>query len=142
MSNPILIAVPPHLVQSVAELIASDGVGATRAGAESLIHGWTDSTLRAHYRDSSENMRAFLVFLAEHADEEVTSHEAATAIGLVDWNSVAGMLGAAGRRAGNHFDRDQGPWHQRWASDDQARMKMPDDVAAIVLDEASHLGDV
>lgn len=60
-------------------------------------------------------MREFLVYLAEHADEEVTSDAAAEAVGLRDWNSIAGMLGAAQRRAGNHFGREYGPWRRRWA---------------------------
>ena len=124
-------------------------LGVERAGAPSsgtakapLLHGWTEDTLREHYRDSSEKMRAFLVFLAEHADEEVTSHAAAQVVGYPDWNSIAGMLGAAGRRAKNHFGREHGPWNQRWASDDQARLKMPREVAEIVLDEAQKQGDL
>jgi hypothetical protein len=140
MPNPILIAVPQHLVPAVAELIANDS-GAADVGDGSLIHGWTDETLRQHYRDSSEKMRAFLVLLAEHASEEVTSYEAAEALGYRDWNSVAGMLGAAQRRAGNHFGRSYGPWNRRWAGDDHARLKMPHDVAAIILDEATAQGD-
>ncbi len=145
MPNPILIAVPPHLVPAVTELIANDGQSETVLTSRSngsLLHGWTDETLRQHYRDSSENMRAFLVLLAQRADDEVTSHEAARAIGFPDWNSVAGMLGAAQRRAGNHFGRKYGPWNRRWASDDQARLKMPGNVAAIVLDEARAQGDL
>ena len=142
MPNPILIAVPPHLVPAVTDLIANDG--ALPAGAPTnatLIHGWTEDTLREHYRGSSEKMRAFLIFLGTHPGEEVTSHAAAQAVGYPDWNSIAGMLGAAGRRAKNHFGREHGPWNQRWASDDQARLKMPREVAEIVLDEAQKQGD-
>lgn len=142
MPNPILIAVPPHLVPAVVELIASDGDAASSstaetATAEALLHGWTEDTLRAHYVDSSPKMRAFLVYLAQNADRELTSHDAAKAIGSRDWNSIAGMLGAAARRAKNHFGREKGPWHLRWASDGQARLKMPSDVAQILLEEAS-----
>lgn len=139
MPNPVLIAVPPHLVPAVADLIANDGdtPASSDQSEPDLINGWTESTLRQHYRDSSEKMRAFLVYLAENADQEVTSHAAAQAIGYPDWNSIAGMLGAAQRRAGNHFGREHGPWNRRWASeDDQARLKMPGAAAAIVLDEA------
>jgi hypothetical protein len=143
MPNPILIAVPPHLVPAVTELIANDGEhpDGTSANAVDLINGWTEEKLRQHYRDSSEKMRAFLVYLAEHADAEVTSHEAAQAIGSKDWNAIAGMLGAAQRRAKNHFGREYGPWNRRWASDDQARLRMPGAVAAIILDEAKLQGD-
>lgn len=51
------------------------------------------------------------------------------------------MLGAAQRRAGNHFDVQYGPWRRRWADDDQARLKMPEDVADIILDEARRESD-
>jgi len=139
------MAVPQHLVQEVADLIANDGAAPAAPPADDetdLVNGWTVKTLRAHYRDSSEKMRAFLVFLAQHADDEVTSHEAAKAVGYPDWNSIAGMLGAAQRRAGNHFGRDYGPWHRRWAADDQARLKMPAAAAAVVLDEAEKQGDL
>jgi hypothetical protein len=142
MPNPVLIAVPPHLVPAVTDLIANDGEAKATPADVDLIHGWTEEMLRAHYRDSSEKMRAFLVYLAQNADEDVTSHDAAKAIGYPDWNSIAGMLGAAQRRAGNHFGREYGPWHRRWASDDQARLKMPRPVADIVLDEAKAQGDL
>jgi hypothetical protein len=140
--NPILIAVPPHLVPAVVELIANDG-GTAESGtadlttSEALIHGWTEDTLRAHYLDSSPKMQAFLRYLAQNADHEVTSHSAAEAIGYRDWNSIAGMLGAAGRRAKNHFGREQGPWQLRSARDGQARLKMPNDVARIILELAA-----
>jgi hypothetical protein len=146
MSNPILIAVPQHLVPAVADLIANDGRMLLTDPPvpdpdESLVNGWTEPDLRQHYIDSSEKMRAFLVFLAEHPDEEVTSEEAAAAIGYPDWNSIAGMLGAAQRRAGNHFGRSHGPWKRRWDSEGIVQLRMPTDVAAVVLDEASSQED-
>jgi hypothetical protein len=142
MPNPVLIAVPPHLVPAVTDIIANDGAADMPAFNEgSLIHGWTKETLRQHFRDSSEKMQAFLVYLAEHAGEEVTSEDAAVAVGYPDWNSIAGMLGAAQRRAGNHFGQAHGPWNRRWAGDGHARLKMPGDVAATILDEASAQGN-
>jgi hypothetical protein len=139
MPNPILIAVPPHLVPAVTELLAGDNGPPGRPGlfsAAGPLNGWTEEALRQHYRDSSPKMQAFFRFLAEHADEEVTSHEAAEAIGYPDWNSIAGMLGAAARRAANHYGLQESPWVQRWANDGQARFTMPRDLAAVILDEA------
>ena len=141
MSTFVLIGVPPHLVPAVTALITNDSAeavspaGATDEGA--LVNGWTEETLRQHFRDSSEKMQRFLVWLAQHADEEVTSHDAAEAIDSPGWNSIAGMLGAAQRRAKNHFGHDDAPWRRRWGRDDQAKLTMPPDVAGIVLDEAS-----
>ena len=140
MANHILIAVPPHLVQAVADLISNDGV--VDSTPTSLIHDWTEKDLRQHYRESSEKMRAFMVYLAENAGSEVTSPDAADAIGYPDWNSIAGMLGAAGHRASNNFGRSDGPWNRRWDGENRAHFKMPDEVAAIVLDEARTQGDI
>jgi hypothetical protein len=140
MPNPILIAVPQHLVPAVAELIATDGAS-TPASSE-LVNGWTEDTLRQHYRDSSEKMRGFLVLLANSGGQEVTSEKAAQALCYPDWNSIAGMLGAAQRRARNRFGLDYGPWHRRWATDGHARLKMPAEAAAVVLDEAAKHGDL
>jgi hypothetical protein len=142
MANPILIAVPEHLVPQVARLIASDpGPEQPQSSDDGLVNGWTEAKLRTHYGASSEKMRAFLVYLAEHSDREVQSHEAAKAIGFPDWNSVAGMLGAAQRRAKNHYGLKHGPWDRRWARDDQVRLKMPAAAAAVILDEAARRGE-
>jgi hypothetical protein len=143
MPNPILIAVPPHLVPAVTELIANDDFEPVDAARSiNLVNGWTETELRQHYRDSSENMRAFLVYLAQRADVDVSTHDSATAVGLKDWNAVAGMLGAAQRRAGNRYGRDSGPWYQRTQANGQELLKMPGVAAAIVLDEAKIRGDI
>jgi hypothetical protein len=143
MPQYVLIAVPPHLATAVAELIARDGefndqvVAPPDRSPTHLIHGWTEGNLREHYRASSPKMRAFLVCLASRAGQEVTSHEAAQAVGYNDWNGIAGMLGAAQRRAKNHYSMKYGPWDRHWdTTDDQVRLTMPADVAAIILDEA------
>lgn len=75
-------------------------------------------------------MQKFLVFLAEHADQEVESEAAAKSIGFQDWNGVAGMLGAAHRRAGDHYGLDEPPWDQRGVNDEgRYRFNMPAKVA-------------
>lgn len=153
MPNIIWMGVPAPIAPAIAKQIADFleqedaatpggvGPGAVEARADDLMNGWTEQALRQHYRDSSQKMRAFLVYLAEHADKEVTTHAAAQAVGSKDWNSIAGMLGAAQRRAKNHFGRESGPWSRRWAADDQARLRMPARVAQVVLSEAEAQGD-
>src|SRR5438094_419801 len=53
---------------------------------------------------------------------------------------IPARLGAAQRRAGNHFGRRWGPWNRRW-SNGQQRLKMPGAAALIILDEAKAQGD-
>lgn len=138
MPNPILIAVPAHLVQAVADLIANDGdaTAAPSVPAPELVNGWTETTLRRHFEQSSDKMKAFLLYLAKHADSEVDTDTVANAIGFPDWNSIAGMLGAAARRARNHYGREHGPWTRRWRADGRARLTMPAAAATVILDEA------
>jgi hypothetical protein len=148
MPQYVLVAVPSHLASAVAELIATDDLRASQSGEASptptdatrLINGWTEEALRAHYRASSHGMRGFLRYLASRAGDEVTSAEAARAVGYADWNGIAGMLGAAQRRAKNHYGMLDGPWDRRWDDNGQARLTMPADVADIVINEAEHIG--
>lgn len=142
MTTHALMAVPVHLVARVGDLIAQDAAPSASANVgpadDGLVNGWSETDIRDHYRSSSENMQKFLVFLAAHADEEVDSDAAATEIGFQDWNGVAGMLGAAHRRASNHYGYEEPPWLQRWVIEEgRYRFKMPTIVARIVLDEAA-----
>jgi hypothetical protein len=134
----VLMAVPAELVDQVARLI--EGAAEDKPAkdtAPDLLNGWTEETVREHYRASSENMQGFLVYLAQNADDEVTSDNAAKELGLQDWNSIAGVLGAAHRRAVNHYGLEEPPWKQRWTYDEgRRRFKMPPNIAAIILDEA------
>lgn len=60
-------------------------------------------------------MRQLLGFLADHPDKEVTSEQIADALDAAKgWNTVAGMLGAFGRRASNRYERRDPMWELRW----------------------------
>src|SRR5947208_3637718 len=129
----VLMGVPPHLAQRVADLIAADG--RSRSGA-SLLNGWTEQAVRRAYRESKANMRALLEHLASHPGREFGTAELAVAIRVRDWNSVAAMLGPFTRRFKNNYGVVLPPWKQRTDEHDRDHLMMPADIASIVRDEA------
>jgi len=71
--------------------------------------------------------------LAEHGGEEVTSTEIAEAIDAErGWNTVAGMLGAFGRRSANRYKRRFPMWSSREGEDGASLFKMPVAVAEAI----------
>jgi hypothetical protein len=92
--------------------------------------------VRRAYRESKDNIRKLLEHLATHAGEEFGTHDLATAIGVHDWNSIAGMLGPFTRRYKNHYGVVLPPWKQRTDNDDRDHLTMPTEVASIIRDEA------
>jgi hypothetical protein len=129
----VFMGVPPHLAQTVADLIARDG---RARGGQQLLNEWTAETLQRAYRESKTNIRKLLEHLATHPQREFGTHELATAIGVHDWNSIAGMLGPFTRRYKNHYGVVLPPWKQRTDENDRDHLTMPDDVAAVIRDEA------
>lgn len=129
----VFMGVPRHLAQTVADLIAADSQ--VRSGTP-LLNGWTDETLRRAYRESKENIRKLLEHLATHPDQEFGTPELATAIGVPDWNSIAGMLGPFTRRFKNHYGVALPPWKQRTDTHDRDHLTMPADAAAVLRKEA------
>jgi hypothetical protein len=130
----VFMGVPRHLVQTVADLVVADDGNA--APATGLVNGWTEQKVRRAYRESKDRMRKLLEHLAVNADQEFGTPEIAKAIGVPDWNSVAGMLGPFSRRCKGRYQQQLPPWTQRTDNHDRDHLKMPGDVAAIVRDEA------
>jgi hypothetical protein len=135
----VLMAIPAELVPRVAALIAgfdlasvpSDVMAPT--GSVGLIHGWTEDLVRRAFKESADPMRRVLLFLADHGDEEVTSAEIADAIDAErGWNTVAGMLGAFGRRSTNRYKRSDPMWSSREGEGGTTLFKMPLPVAEAI----------
>ena len=142
MEGYVLIAVPTQLVPAVTEFIGRQSSGSWPSIREAavarvierdgeVINGWDRSLIERAYNESANPMRSLLRFLATHADREVSADEIAEGIGVKDWNSVAGMLGAFGRRSSNRYGREHFPWEVRW-DDGKTRSKMPGSVAVII----------
>ena len=118
----VLMAIPAQFVPDVAALIAEFDVAGelpalmpqARNDDGPMINGWTEDLVRQAFKESADPMRKVLLFLAEHSDEEVTALEIADAIDAArGWNTVAGMLGAFGRRSVNRYKRPYPMWESR-----------------------------
>jgi hypothetical protein len=145
MTQYVLMAIPAEFVPSVAALIAEFDAnadlevqveaperGTSPDGAGSLLNGWTEDLVSRAFKESANPMRRVLLFLADHAGEEVTSIEIADAIDAkYGWNTVAGMLGAFGRRSVNRYKRSAPMWEWRPGSEG-ILIKMPVAVAAVI----------
>jgi len=134
----VLMAIPAQFVPDVAALIAEfdvDGgspISVQMTGDESMINGWTEELVRQAFRESADPMRRVLSFLAEHSGTEVTSDQIAEAIAAErGWNTVAGMLGAFGRRSVNRYKRLLPMWETRQGATGTL-FKMPVTVATVI----------
>jgi hypothetical protein len=131
----VLMAIPAELVAPVTEFIEShepDGLGEAGSGSppDRLLNGWERSTVRRAYRESGDNMRRLLDFMANSPGREISSYELADSIeARYGWNTVAGMLGAFGRRSANRYGLDQPMWALRYDADGRVLLTMPSDTA-------------
>lgn len=131
----VMMAIPANLVPAVTEFLEGREEGQLPAGLPGrgseegeagFVHGWKREVVQRAYRESADQMRSLLDFLASRPNEEVSSYELADAIGArFGWNTVAGMLGAFGRRSANRYGRDQPMWEYRHDSDGRILITMP-----------------
>lgn len=89
------------------------------------------------YWDSLEAHRALLTYLAAHPDEWFYTSDLAEALELDHGNrSLAGMLGAFGRRAAHRYGGKK-PWISEWdPSRSESRHTMTQEVADVINDLA------
>lgn len=86
------------------------------------------------FRESPPSMKKFQLYLAENAGQDFSSTEIAEAIGAEHgWNSIAGALGAYGRRVKNRYKRRSFPFQQEWDHQHgEMRHSMTPEVAEII----------
>jgi hypothetical protein len=137
------IPVPRQYVTQVYGFIASlesDG-GESRvdtspgSDAATMSESWPEDLIIRQYRESPESMKKFQQYLAEHAGQDFSSSQIAEAIGAeYGWNSIAGALGAYGRRVKNRYKRSTFPFKQNWDHQNgEMRHGMTPEVAEIIL---------
>jgi len=138
----VLMAVPAELVPAVTAFLEGQNSGRSSSdhsaasggeGEEGFVHGWNRDLVQRAYRESADQMRRLLRFLGDQPNVEVSSYELADAIGArFGWNTVAGMLGAFGRRSVNRYGRDEPMWEYRFDGDGRILITMPNGPAEAI----------
>jgi hypothetical protein len=131
----VMMAIPAELVPAVTTFLegqetASLPGGLSRVSEEEakagFVHGWNRSLVQRAYKESADQMRRLLEFLAHHPNQEVSSYELADAIeAKFGWNTVAGMLGAFGRRCVNRYGRLEPMWDYRYDAEGRILITLP-----------------
>jgi hypothetical protein len=93
----------------------------------------SDDLIAKMYRESHEQHRALMEYLARHPDEWFYTSDLAAALQLQHGaRGLAGMLGAFGRRAKHRYGGLK-PWDSDWdAFREEARHRMTAEVAKVV----------
>lgn len=139
----VSIPVPRGYVTQVYGFIASLESGgretqveaSSASAAATLSESWPEDLIIRQYRESPDSMKKFQQYLAQHAGQDFSSTEIAEAIGAeYGWNSIAGALGAYGRRVKNRYKRSTFPFNQHWDHEHgEMRHGMTPEVAEIIL---------
>lgn len=109
------------------------------APADRQLDEWTPSRIRKMVDQSDTAMRAILKELATHAGEWRSTADLAAAIGSkangskADWNTVAGTMGAFGRRLKNRYALDTKPYERRREAGTGKVFRMSKEIAQQVL---------
>ena len=133
----VMMAIPAELVGAVTDFIERQGgmdpKPPLNAGPEGFVNGWDGETVQRAYRESADRMRSILRFLAANPGREVGADEIADAIhARFGWNTIAGMLGAFGRRSANRYRKSQPMWEYRYDDEGRIRLTMPDGAAKTI----------
>lgn len=78
---------------------------------------WTEKRLRRAFEESSPAQQAILLAMAEANGKWISVSEVAEKVGEggeYDWNSLAGALGAFGRRSRNRYKAKVRPFTRRY----------------------------
>jgi hypothetical protein len=133
----INVPVPAKWVTKVFELVAQleadqPGPAAPQQDEGVPLDGaLTQALVERMYRESEGAHRRLLEYLAQHPDEWLDSQAVADGLGLKHGRkSLAGSLGAFGRRADHRYNGLK-PFESRWDPDSYlARLQMSSEVAA------------
>jgi hypothetical protein len=139
----VMMAIPAEVVPAVTTFLETlrsgypqapqDQRGDAKAGERGFVHGWDRSTVQRAYRESADRMRELLEFLAGNPNREVSAPELADAIeAKYGWNTVAGMLGAFGRRSVNRYGHPEPMWEYRYDPQGRILLTMPEGPAEAI----------
>jgi len=105
------------------------------AASESPTEEWTPALIRKMVEQSPPAMRDLLNALATHPGEWMSSEKLAKAIQgkEADWNTVAGTLGAFGRRLKSRYGLNTRPYEDRYEHGVGKVLRMSNEMAQQVL---------
>lgn len=140
----VSVMVPRRLVTQVYGLISRLDAGlpvedvaptpTTPASNGDSTSDWTDKLLRRMVEESPPAMRDILGLLASRPGESLGAEDLAKAIKAnkdANWNTIAGTLGAFGRRVKSRYKSDQWPFAAKYEhSHDGVRYRMTAPMAA------------
>jgi hypothetical protein len=126
-ANRVYVPVPADRVDDVFRFL----LGITEA--EASKDGDVDHLIRRIFRESEQSFRDLLHLLARHAGSPMSTEEIAETLDLFRGTaSLAGMLGAYGRRANNRYDGFS-PFERLYnAADDRHELVMPQEIGEII----------
>ncbi len=102
--------------------------------ADSATDEWTPALIRKMVEQSDKPMRSVLKALASRSGEWLSSQDLAEAVGgAADWNTIAGMFGAFGRRLKNRYALRTKPWERRYEHGVGKVYRMSKEIAQHVL---------
>jgi|DewCreStandDraft_4_1066084.scaffolds.fasta_scaffold151555_1 hypothetical protein len=138
----VAVMVPKHHLSKVYGFIAqleSASPTATSTPTEPAedTGDWTSARVRRMVQESPQAMRDVLKAMADKAGAWVSVHDLASAISdkpKADWNTVAGVMGAFGRRVKNRYGIDKMPFEKRYDHAAHCKMfRMSKEIAGQVL---------
>jgi hypothetical protein len=111
-------------------LLGTDSPGQAQTDADPAV---SDKLLRRMYDESEPPHRRLIEFFAENPDRWMYTSEIASDLDLPHGNmSLAGMLGAFGRRAKHRYE-GKTPWRSEWdPARGEVRHMMPQAIADLV----------
>lgn len=130
----VYVPVPAHLVSEVYALLVRLGAAPSgEAEADARPPVLDAELVKRMYFESEEHHRQLMRYLADHSDRWHYSGDLAEALNLTHGaRSLAGMLGAFGRRAKHRYG-GQRPWTSDWdPSREEARHMITFDTARYV----------
>lgn len=135
----INVAVPRQHVAKVYKLIAELELGDRSDGEnDTLSKPVTQDLVKRMFQESEPRHQDLMLYLADHPDQWLGTREIAEALGLTHGaKSLAGSLGAFGRRAGHRYGGLK-PFQSRWSdAEGQSVHRMSQEVSAWIKENAS-----
>lgn len=140
----VTVSVPRKHLAKVYGFIATLESGEPAATAVEPVGGdavtddeWTPSRIRKMLLQSPPAMKDILRAMASRPNEWLTTRGLAEAIqgnDEADWKTVAGTMGAFGRRLKNRYGLETMPFEKRYDHEEKSKTyRMSNEVSALVL---------